>query len=272
MKKSALVLQDFSAYTKASVNISLPILESNNIDTAILPLSLLATQSDGFDNFFIKDLSKECKAIIERFKDNGFTFDGIMSSYIASKEQYNLVNEVFDSFSSFKLVDPVLGDDLKLYQGFDNSHILLMKELIKRADIITPNITEACLLTDYELKNRYSKKEIEKIITKLRAITHSSIVITSVYIDDDKITNVVFDQKDINYITLDRINASYPGSGDLFSSLLLAFILNSNSIIDSAVKAGHITSDCIKYTYLSKRERRYGIDIINALRREIWRF
>ena len=268
MKKSALVLQDLSAYTKASINISLPILEKNNIDTAVLPLSLLATQSDGFDNFFIKDLSSECKAIINRFLDNNFSFDGLLSSYIATKEQFKLVNEVFDKFSSLIIVDPVLGDDLKLYQGFDNTHILLMRELIKKADIITPNITEACLLAGYELKEKYSKKDINELISSLRDITTATVVITSACIEDDKITNVIYDKDKLDYISLDKINASYPGSGDLFSSLLLSFILNKYSLYDSALKAAIITSDCIKYTYESKRERRYGIDIINALRKE----
>lgn len=268
MKKSALVLQDLSAYTKASINISLPILERNNIDTAVLPLSLLATQSDGFENFFIKDLSNECERIINRFLDNNFSFDGILSSYIATKEQFNLVNKVFDNFPSLIIVDPVLGDDLKLYQGFSESHVLLMRELIKKADIITPNITEACLLTNYELKEKYTKKDIQDIILSLRSITTSSIVITSVNIEDDKISNVIFDKDKLDYINLDKIKASYPGSGDLFSSLLLSFVLNNYSIYDGALKAGIITSSCIKYTYESKRERRYGIDIINALRKD----
>ena len=91
MKRSALVLQDLSCFTKASINISLPILESNNIDTAILPLSLLATQSDGFDDFFIKDLGNECEKVLNRFLELGFSFDGILSSYIANYEQYCLV-------------------------------------------------------------------------------------------------------------------------------------------------------------------------------------
>ena len=119
MKRSALVLQDLSCFTKASINISLPILESNNIDTAILPLSLLATQSDGFDDFFIKDLGNECEKVLNRFLSLGFSFDGILSSYIANYEQYCIVKKVFESFDSLIVVDPVLGDDLKLYQGFD---------------------------------------------------------------------------------------------------------------------------------------------------------
>lgn len=265
MKRSALVLQDLSCFTKASINISLPILESNNIDTAILPLSLLATQSDGFDDFFIKDLGNECEKVLNRFLSLGFHFDGILSSYIANYEQYCLVKKVFESFDSLIVVDPVLGDDLKLYQGFDKENIKIIKSLIPYGDVITPNITEACLLTDYELKESYTKEDIEKIVTILSSLTKAKIVITSVNIEKDKLANVIYDDE-IKYISFDKVDASYPGSGDLFSSLLLSFLLNNESLYSSVRRAGSITSECIKYTYESKRERRLGLDIIKALR------
>ena len=272
MKKRALVLQDFTAYTKASINISLPVLESLDIDTAVLPLSLLATQSDGFDNFFIKDLQKECEIIFENFKKNNFSFDAIYSGYLSSFEQYNLAKQIFSTYNCTILVDPVLGDDGKLYQGFDESNILYMKDLIKKANIITPNITEACLITNYPYKSTFSIEDIKIIIDRISDLTSSLVVLTSVCLERGKLANIVYDRKSIKINSFEKINASYPGSGDLFASLLLGFYLNGYDIFQATERAGLLTTSCINYTFLSGRERRLGIDIINALRGIKWRY
>ena len=124
-----------------------------------------------------------------------------------------------------------------------------------------------------EIKDTINTDEVDVVICpnfvsldRISDLTSSLVVLTSVCLESGKLANIVYDRKSIKINSFEKINASYPGSGDLFASLLLGFYLNGYDIFQATERAGLLTTSCINYTFLSGRERRLGIDIINALR------
>ena len=260
MKKSIIILQDLSCFTKASINISLPLLEAMDIDSAVLPLTLLSTQSDGFEKLYMKDLSKDCSGILSRFAENGFAFNAFLSGYLSASCQYDVALSAMKLLrkDALKVIDPVLGDDGVLYSGFSHKHVSLMRSYIKNASVITPNWTEACLLT--------GKKEVDGILSVFSSLTDASVVITSVPLEKGSVSTVVSGNGDVRVFTQKDLGASVPGSGDLFSACLTGKLLSGMDLFTSAECACRITSDAIERTLRSGRERRFGIDIAGAIR------
>ncbi len=260
MKKSIIILQDLSCFTKASINISLPILEAMGADSAVLPLTLLSTQSDGFDELYVKDLSDECVEVVSQFEKNGFVFDGFLSGYLSAERQYEVANKAMKLLKSdaVRIIDPVLGDDGALYPGFTMNHVRLMRRYIENASVITPNWTEACMLTE--------KSDIDGILDAFSAMTPASVVITSVRHEKGKISTVVSGNGETKIFTQRDLGASVPGSGDLFASVLAGKLLSGDDLFSAAFHASEVTSLAIRKTLESGRTRRFGIDIAAALR------
>ena len=149
MKKSVLAIHDLSCHAASSLSVVLPLLLSAGLDTSFLPSALLSSQSDGFDNLFVRDLSRECDEIMDRWKSYSLHFDCLYTGYLASESQLELVlraRSAFLSPSSLIVTDPVMGDEGKLYQNLGSSHIAMMKSLCRGSSVITPNYTEALLL------------------------------------------------------------------------------------------------------------------------------
>ena len=143
---AVLAIHDLSCFSKSSLTVALPVMEALSVETAVLPTALLSTQTDGFDDIYIRDLSGDMTAIDGRFSSLGLRFDGIYSGFLASVEQIDIVSSIIDKYATLTLVDPVMGDDGKLYQTITEDHAAAMIRLARKADIITPNFTEASII------------------------------------------------------------------------------------------------------------------------------
>ncbi|MGN0906842.1 MAG: bifunctional hydroxymethylpyrimidine kinase/phosphomethylpyrimidine kinase, partial [Bullifex sp.] len=240
MKKSIIILQDLPCFTKASINISLPLLEAMDIDSAVLPLTLISTQSDGFENLYMKDLSEDCSGILTRFAENGFSFDAFLSGYLSASGQYDVALSAMKLLrkDALMVIDPVLGDDGVLYSGFTDEHVALMRSYIKNASVITPNWTEACLLT--------GKNEVDDILSGFSSLTEASVVITSVPLEKDSVSTVVSEKGAVRVFTQKDLKASVPGSGDLFCACLTGKLLSGMALFPSAECACRVTSAAIE--------------------------
>lgn len=259
MQKSALAIHDISCVGKCSLTVALPILSACGISTAVLPTAVLSTHTGGFEGYTFRDLTEDIDAIKNHFKDLELTFDALYSGYLGSIEQINKVLDMFRLFknkSSILFVDPVMADNGKLYSSFDDSFVLQMKELCKVADIITPNLTEACLLVNEEYKETYDVRYIEMIVKKLYDLGPSKVVLTGVR-QEDQIGICIFDGGNIQMLFNDYIDNVYHGTGDLFSSVLLGSLLNNITLLKSASIALEVTLKSIQCT--TNTDLRYGV-------------
>lgn len=260
-----IAIHDLSLWSKSSLSVVLPVLEAMNHEVFILPTTILSTQSDGFENLLEVDMSKNLESFYDRVKSYGYSFDAVYSGYLGKPETVSAVKRIMERENAFSLVDPVLGDNGQLYQGLGKENISSLLTLVGKADVITPNITEAALLTGLNMQSSYSNPEIKTLVSKLREIGPERGIITSVPLSLGKLSNIAYDADEIRIFAFEDLAVSYPGSGDLFASLFISIFLSGYSFFPSVKMSGEITSRAIRYAKESERERRMGISLIPVM-------
>jgi pyridoxine kinase len=271
MNKNTLAIHDICSYSKSSLTVVIPIMEALGVEVCPLPSAILSTQTDGFEDFYMKDLSDSMKSIFDKFKRENLQFDCIYTGFLSNEDQVQIVSEIIDYYkennNSLIVVDPVLGDNKQMYSTFDSNYLNAMKKLVASADIITPNSTEACLLLDRSPKDKYSLKEINDMLDGLSELGPRVSVITSLSIEgDDKYYTAYCENNRKNLCANENLNLNYPGCGDLFTSALIAKILNKESI-DNAIKyADTLCHQTLITTKLNKSAVRNGISTVDAIK------
>lgn len=259
---AVLALHDLSCYSKSSITVVLPVMEALGVETSVIPTAILSTQTDGFSDIYTEDRESELLAIYGKLKDLGISFDGVYTGYISSCAEMDSIAGILKSESGLKLVDPVMGDGGELYQTMTRSHADHMARLVKLADVITPNFTEAMILTGLEDGIRkVGQREIHDIVSVLRAMGPEMGVVTSVPLVAGGLGNIAWHGKEIRIFQYDDLGVSYPGSGDLFASVLFALLVRNESFFGSASHATSIATCAISYAKSNGRERRLGIDL-----------
>lgn len=266
--KRIVTVQDISCLGKCSITVALPIISAMGIEASVIPTSILSTHTL-FDGYVHRDMCDMIEPIINHWKSQGFTFDAIYTGYLGSKEQISLVEKMIDKFrtdSCFVLVDPAMADNGTLYPGFDNEHIDKMRELCSMADIIVPNLTEACLLTGTQYQAEYDDVYITDILNKLICLGAKKAVITGV-IKDGKYGIISFDSEIdlIGFYAHEKIDQTFYGTGDVFSSACVGALVNGNSLAKSVEIAGEFVFESIQKTMSDKDARLYGVNFEKAL-------
>ena len=262
--KRILTMQDLSCVGQCSLTVALPILSAYGIETAVLPTAILSNHTM-FKSWSYLDLTAEIPAIFREWKNSGFKFDGFLLGYLGKKELMDTAEECFDGFAaegSKIIIDPVFGDNGKLYGGFDTEYVKAMAKLLRRADVILPNMTEASFLTGTEYKEVYDKAYVERMVQALTEITDGTIIITGIELDG-KIGEVIYSGGKYEYVFAEKLPEKYHGTGDIFSSVFTAKYLAGGSLAESCGAAGEFVADCIKNT--DKKQHFYGVNFEKIL-------
>lgn len=259
-QQRVIAINDISSFGKCSLTVAISILGAAGLETCAVPTAVLSAHT-GFKGYTFCDLTDNIVPSAEHWKTLGIEFDGIYSGYLGSKEQIERVIQVMDMFDvGIKLVDPVMGDDGVLYDGFDVDFCEEMRKLIKRADVIVPNVTESSLLTGIDYKEEHTKEYINELISELRKICDASIIITGINSKKDKISTAVCENGKTIYIENDKQRAVYSGTGDVFASTFMAAMMKEKSLVDSAYIAAEFVGECIELTKKTSSNRHYGIN------------
>ena len=256
---AVLAVHDLSCYSKSSLTVVLPVLEALSVETAVLPTALLSTQTDGFDDIFVKDNPKEMAGILEKFNALGVSFDGIYTGYIGSVEEIGIIRSYAASSESLLLVDPVMGDGGELYKTVDEDIVKAMIKLLRKGNIITPNWTEAEIITELGYRKKAGQREIIDEIKVLRSLGPQKGVITGIPLESGGLGNAAWDGDEIRLFQYEDEGVSYPGSGDLFASLLFGLVMKGDSFFSSVLNATDTATYAVHMTKKSGRERRLGI-------------
>ena len=163
--KRVLTVQDISCFGQCSLTVALPILSAAGHETVILPSAVLSTHTAGFTGFTVCDLTDEIPKISAHWQSENIKFDVIYTGYLGSVAQIEYVKDMFNTLGKkglVRIVDPAMADNGKLYPAFDDEFVQQMKTLVYTADIILPNITEACFLTDTEYREDYDEEYIDE--------------------------------------------------------------------------------------------------------------
>lgn len=168
--KKILTIQDISCVGQCSLTVELPILSACGMETCVLPSAVLSTHTAGFSGFTFRDLTDDMPAIQQHWQKEGIAFDGIYTGYLGSTKQVGYVKNILDTMGTdtcVKVVDPAFADNGKLYPIFDSVYVDAMKTLCPSADILLPNITEACFLAGVEYKEVYDEDYVKELLSEL---------------------------------------------------------------------------------------------------------
>ena len=270
-QKHIITIQDISCLGRCSITVALPILSAAGIEATILPTAVLSTHTGGFKNFTVTDLEKDILPIVNHWLSlEDVSFDNVYTGYLASKEQIELIIKVIDMIKEKHnisvMVDPAMADNGKMYPAFDDKFALDMLGLCKKADIIVPNLTEACKMVGAEYKSGVTSVEyIEDILKKLADNVSGKIVLTSVCLKEGEIGTACYEDGKIEYYFKNIIPGYYHGSGDVYSSSLLASYLKGNSLYEAVKVATDYTCACIERTRNDGSPVRYGVNFEEEL-------
>lgn len=277
MKKVA-VIQDLSSFGKCSLTAAIPVLSVMGSQACPLPTAILSAQT-AYPSFYSRDLTADISKFSTQWEKQGERFDGIQTGFVTGEQQ---IQHIFQFLSKFYkeetklLVDPVMGDDGELYKMFSNELLMQMRELVKSADMITPNLTECCLLTgiSYEKINRF-KEEVSYIeaITEAGQILHQNtnaqIIITGVITQSEnqqQIGNLYIGQQESYYSKKEFNGVSYSGTGDLFSSVIMGGLMRGQRVKESMQLAELFLSKAIEATSLADTKPIEGIQFEKYLK------
>lgn len=260
MLKKVAAINDLSGIGKCSLTVAIPILSALKIQCCPFPTAILSSQT-GFNEYTFLDLTNEMREYSNTWKKLNLEVNTIYSGFLGSIDQIDIVsNFIKENSESFIIVDPVLGDDGVLYPIFNKKICEKMKSLVIHSNLITPNITEACLLLNKDFRKDFSEKEVINIAKDLSNLGPEKVIITGI-IRNEMIYNLSYDRNtDKSFIYGLKYNkCSYSGTGDIFVSIICALITN-NYNLDFAVKtASDFIYKCVSYTSKYESDRNQGV-------------
>ena len=233
-----LLINDMCGYGKVATAAMLPILSYMGNSVYNLPTALVSNTLD-YGEFNILETTDYITGVFPVWRDLGFSFDAIATGFIASERQAGIVSQYCREEAAngtVILVDPIMGDEGKLYNGVTASTINSMREMVGVAHLIFPNYTEACYLTDTQYQAECAtEEETRLLIDRLREIGAKSVLITSMLVDGQHTVAGYNHEKDEYFLlTYDEIPVHFPGTGDIFSAIVDGHLLRGDSLKDSA--------------------------------------
>ena len=263
-------INDLSCLGGASLSQIIPILSAMGIKTYPVPTVVLSTHSGGYEDYTYHDLTSHMKDQKNHWLNLGVHFDAIYSGFLGSSEQIVIVEDYIDNFkkdNSVMLIDPVMGDKGEIYSSIDEDIISEMRKLVSKSDIITPNLTEAFLLADMKYKANPDEKDLKILLNKLKKLQTKSIVITSFPCPKGQLSNIVFQKGVYKIYSNEKINSDFPGTGDIFASVLLGAYLNGRDLNESTKIASNFVKNAIKDSIDKDYSHRSGVLLENQLHR-----
>ncbi|HEK9101636.1 pyridoxamine kinase [Bacillus pfraonensis] len=279
MKKVA-VIQDLSSFGKCSLTAAIPVLSVMGVQACPLPTAILSSQT-GYPSFFCEDFTSKMQYFEEEWSKLHVTFDGIYTGFVTGREQIDNIFRFLDKFhtkENILLVDPVMGDIGEAYKLFTEELLVRMRELVKCADVITPNVTECCLLTGLSYEKLYSYlnesdfiKALEEAGKTLQQETDAKVIITGVNppsANPDKqfIGNMYLDENKTFYDAILYNGKSYSGTGDLFASVIMGSMMRGEDLEKSVQLAEAFLTAAIHDTSLEKIPEVEGVNFEKYLR------
>lgn len=259
--KKVATISDLSGLGRCSLTASIPILSVLGVQCCPFPTAILSCQT-GFNGFTFLDMTEEMDNYKKSWNDLKFDFDCIYTGFLGSEKQIDIVLEfVKERKCSLVVVDPIMGDNGKVYSTFTKEMCNKIKNIVSVADIVTPNLTEACILTGEKYEEfGMSKKKVMNIAKKIAKSGPKKVIITGV-VKQDKIYNFAYDKEKDEFFSIKGSfnNESYSGTGDIFTSILIGLLLNGHDMNYAMTNAAGYIYNSIKYTSQFKSDPKEGI-------------
>lgn len=267
MKRIASI-QDLSCIGKCSLGIALPVLSVMGIECAAVPTAVLSAHT-AFDSFSVRDMTDCMREVSAQWEKMALRFDAVYTGYLASETQVELVQSFAERFGEkFLFVDPVMADHGRLYTGFSDGFPEHMRQLCRRADVITPNVTEACLLTGTEYREQQDEAYLRRLLEKLVALGPKTAIITGLRMDSRHMGVASMERSGAFDLHLTRYYPSvFHGTGDLFAAVCVGALTLGLTPAKAISLAADYVAQTIHVTQEDSDARWYGVNFEQTLSR-----
>lgn len=268
--KRILTVQDLTCLGKCALTVALPVISAMGVEASVLPTALLSVHT-AFDSFTFQDLSQEIEPVVAHWKKEDVSFDAIYTGYLGSFAQLRLVSSLIDDFrkeNTLVYIDPVMGDNGHLYAGLSPEFAAQAAALCAKADVISPNLTEACLLLGRPyLGESYGESDIHTLLRDLSTLGTKKIILTGIHFEEGLLGAVCYDaERDYFFSHFHpRREERFHGTGDLFASICVG-ALTRGLALESAVKlALDVTFESIECSLRDPERRWYSVNFEEAI-------
>ena len=249
-QKKIAVINDFCGFGRCSIAASLPIISAMKIQCCPLPTSIFSNHT-GFESFYYTDYTEHMNIYMDEWKKLDLQFEGILTGFLGSPEQIGIVKrflELFKTENNITVIDPVMGDYGKLYPTYSPNLAEQMNTLVPYADILTPNLTEACILTGTEYHPDMNENDLFVLCSKLADMGPKKIVVSGLE-RGDSLENYIFEAGKTPQIILEhKVGPFRSGTGDVFSSIIAADAVNGVEFADSIRHASSFIAKVLRRT------------------------
>lgn len=277
--KQILLINDVVGHSHVGMVAMWPILTYYGHAVYNLPTALVSNNFD-YGDYSVMETTAYMRDTLPVWQRLHFAFDAVCTGYMFSDEQARLVADYSRSLAASGtalFVDPVMADSGSLYHGLDAHHIDLMRDMVSVADLTFPNYTEACLLTDTPFRQEgMTWEQAVVLMDKMSDLGAKAVVVTSAKVDGQPcvigrrsstpIKGIVQDFEEGRYFRLDydEIPIAFPGTGDIFSSVLIGHLMSGETLKDSTLSAMAVVRRLIDHNR-NQDDIRLGIPIEQCL-------
>ena len=262
-------IHDMSGFGRCSLSVILPTLSAMKVQVCPIVTAVLSTHTGGLGEVVFRDHTDYLAPTLAHYQRLGLEFECVYSGFLGSLEQIDHCLEYYAAYpNALAVVDPVMGDHGHPYRTYTPDMCRRMKELAAVADLITPNLTEACILLGEEYPNAPLRQfEAKRLAARLSELGPRLVAITGVELADGSISNLGYDRDRGNYWRVDcnYVPASYPGTGDIFASVMVGALLNGDSLPMAIERATRFLEIAIRTTFSYGSDTRYGVMLESCL-------
>ena len=274
MVKRIAVINDLSGLGKCSLTAAIPVLSVMGVQACPLPTAILSNQT-GYESYYYDDYTKHIDAYTDEWTKRGLTLDGIYTGFLGSELQAEKILRFIDIFQkpdTLLLVDPVMGDSGQTYDIYTETFGAQMKRLVQRADVITPNLTELCILTDTDYHSLTSQSHssdyldtVASIGRRLLSLGIKTVIITGILYKaptdtETRYYNLVLEENVVTPVSSAIHGGSYSGTGDLLASIVCAGMVRGDSALESVRRGVHFLETALKETADEQIPKNDGIN------------
>lgn len=266
MTEKILTIQDLSCVGECSLTVALPILSAFGFETAVLPTAILSEHTL-FRNYTFSDLTDNMEKTLSSWEKDGHRFSAIYTGYLGAVGHFGIVEKIIERCAEPGvkiIVDPVFGDNGKLYPRFDEDYVSAVRKFVSLANVILPNMTEACFLLKRPYTESYTRESVSSILRELSDMGGCDVVLTG-FSENEKIGFASYERaekKTMFYLT-ERAEGNFHGTGDIFASIFTGAYLSGKNLYESAKKATDFTKDAV---FATEKEHFYGVHFERILK------
>lgn len=263
-QRRVLAIHDISCVGRCSLTVALPVLSAMGFEVSILPTSILSTHTGGFEGYTYRDLAADMNPVADHWRGLGLRFDAIFTGWLGTHRHVENLDHVLDAVGAGAelIVDPVMGDNGKLYATLDSDYVNAMRQYCARAELLLPNITEAAILTGTDFPYPgYNRAWVADMLRRLTDMGPRVAVLTGVSLAPGRIGAAAMDREAGRLIYCDDgfIPGMWHGAGDVFASALVGAHLRGAPLEDALRQAVDFTARCIRRTRDAGTDERLGL-------------